>query len=78
MTIHGPGGDYPAGVACNILNAFELRESYAGGRLRGELAEIASTLTEDDNPVLMIATFKSLFGIFHRSHSGAILVPFFA
>ncbi len=40
------------------LQPFELLDLHAAGKLTGRLAEIAATLKEDDNPVMMIATFK--------------------
>jgi hypothetical protein len=56
--LSGRREDYPPGTVCFALQAFQLQEDYAAGELRGSLAEIASRLTEDDNPVLMIAKFK--------------------
>ena len=40
------------------LNPFDLIEANAAGKLSGRLAEIASTLHEEDNPVIMIAKYK--------------------
>jgi hypothetical protein len=41
-----------------LFQAYKLIEANEKGELKGELKEIASQLTEDDNPVLMIAKFK--------------------
>ena len=43
---------------CVPLNPFDLIEAHAAGKLSGRLAEIASTLHEEDNPVIMIAKYK--------------------
>ena len=40
------------------LEAVQLVELYKNGKLRGKLEETASKLAEDDNPVLMVVTFK--------------------
>ena len=48
----------PAGQFVLGLEAYKLVELHKAGKLKGKLAEVASTLNEDDNPVLMIATFK--------------------
>jgi hypothetical protein len=40
------------------LQALELVELYNNGKLRGKLEEIASKLSEDDNPVLMVVTLR--------------------
>jgi predicted small lipoprotein YifL len=48
----------PAGVTVVTLQPYELLELHEQGKLRGPLAEIAPTLKEDDNPVMMIVTFK--------------------
>ncbi len=48
----------PAGTFVEWLQPFELLDLHAEGKLTGRLAEIAATLKEDDNPVMMIATFK--------------------
>jgi hypothetical protein len=48
-----PGGTYVTG-----LQAISMVDLHAAGKLNGRLAEIAPTLKEDDNPVMMIATFK--------------------
>ncbi len=49
---------YPPGQIVLSLPAFELTDLHEQGKLKGRLAEIAATLKEDDNPVMMIATFK--------------------
>jgi t-SNARE complex subunit (syntaxin) len=41
-----------------MIDAFELVRANERGEVRGRLKEIADRLEEDDNPVLMIATFK--------------------
>ena len=38
--------------------AYVLIELLEEGKLQGELKEIASKLTEEDNPVIMLAKFK--------------------
>jgi hypothetical protein len=40
------------------LEAHELVESYERGELKGQLKEIAATLKEDDNPVIMPVKHK--------------------
>jgi cytochrome oxidase Cu insertion factor (SCO1/SenC/PrrC family) len=40
------------------LEPFELIESYQKGELKGKLKEIAATLDEDDNPVIMLIKHK--------------------
>ena len=40
------------------LEAPDLVDAYKEGQLSGRLAEIASTLHEEDNPVIMIAKYK--------------------
>ena len=47
------------GVAfTQTLYASDLVEAYQEGRLKGRLKEIASTLDEEDNPVILIAKYK--------------------
>lgn len=41
-----------------ILPASDLVEAYQGNKLRGPLKEIAASLNEEDNPVIMIAKYK--------------------
>jgi hypothetical protein len=41
-----------------ILEAYQLVEDYKKGILKGKLKEIASTLKEDDNPVIMLVKHK--------------------
>jgi YD repeat-containing protein len=41
-----------------LFQAYQLIEANEKGELYGELKEIASKLTDDDNPVLMVAKFK--------------------
>jgi predicted small lipoprotein YifL len=48
----------PAGVFVVVLQPYELLDLHEQGKLRGRLAEVAPTLKEDDNPVIMIVTFK--------------------
>ena len=48
----------PAGTFIVSLQPYKLKELYEEGRLRGKLAEIAPKLKDEDNPVLLIATFK--------------------
>ena len=40
------------------LEAPDLVEAYNDGKLRGPLKEIASSLDEEDNPVILIAKYK--------------------
>jgi hypothetical protein len=47
-----------AGTFVFGVQPFELLELHEAGKLRGRLAEIAPTLKEDDNPVMMIVKFK--------------------
>ncbi len=49
---------YPPGMFVNVIQAWTLVDLHGKGKLRGPLADLAATLKEDDNPVLMIATFK--------------------
>ncbi len=48
----------PADLLVSKIDAFRLIDLHAEGKLTGRLAEIAATLKEDDNPVMMIVTFK--------------------
>ena len=48
----------PKGSIMQYYPAYRLIELYKEGKLQGELKEIASKLSEDDNPVLMLAKFK--------------------
>jgi predicted small lipoprotein YifL len=48
-----PAGQYVIG-----LQPYDIIASHEEGFLQGRLAEIAPTLKEDDNPVMMIVTFK--------------------
>ena len=41
------------------FEAYQLVEAYENGELRGRLKEIASTLNEESNPVIMIVTHKN-------------------
>jgi hypothetical protein len=40
------------------LEAFDLVEAYEKGQLKGKLKEIAATLNEESNPVIMLAKYK--------------------
>lgn len=53
-----PSAGVPAGVSVMALQSFELIDLHEQGKLTGRLAEIAGGLKEDDNPVMMIATFN--------------------
>lgn len=44
--------------SCQYLEAGELVEDYEKGRLKGKLKEIASTLNEESNPVIMLIKHK--------------------
>jgi DNA-binding beta-propeller fold protein YncE len=48
----------PAGTFVYGVQPFELLDLHEAGKLRGRLAEIAPTLKEEDNPVMMIVKFK--------------------
>ena len=45
---------------CGVVKfeAYRLTEALSEGKLKGHLKEIASTLRDDDNPVLMLVRFK--------------------
>ncbi len=43
---------------CQSLNAEDLIESYEKGQLKGQLKEIAATLEEESNPVIMLVKHK--------------------
>jgi len=45
-------------AAFQNLEAYQLVEAYKKGELKGKLNEIASKLTENDNPVLLIMKYK--------------------
>ena len=40
------------------INAFDLCEDYKKGKLKGKLKEVAATLEEDDNRVIMLVKHK--------------------
>ncbi len=40
------------------IEAYELVEAYEKGQLKGKLKEIAATLDEESNPVIMLAKYK--------------------
>ena len=48
----------PDGTLAVGIQPFKLIDLHDEGKLTGRLAEIAATLKEDDNPVMMIVTFK--------------------
>ena len=48
----------PKNHALQYYPAYKLIELNEAGKLQGELKEIASKLTEEDNPVIMLAKFK--------------------
>ena len=48
----------PKGELCSSINAFNLRMDYEKGKLKGKLKEIAATLEEDSNPVIMLVKAK--------------------
>jgi hypothetical protein len=48
----------PAGLYVDFLQPYEIIALHEQGKLRDRLAEIAPTLKEDDNPVMMIVTFR--------------------
>lgn len=45
-------------VYLQVLNAGDLVEAYANNQLQGPLKEIAKELSEEDNPVIMVARFR--------------------
>jgi hypothetical protein len=45
-------------VSVVALQPYGLIDLHEQGKLRGRLAGIATTLKEDDNPVMMTVTFK--------------------
>lgn len=49
----------PEIASYRILYAHELVEAYKNGKLKGRLREIASTLGEEDNPVIMLMKQKA-------------------
>jgi hypothetical protein len=51
-------GQTPVGTAVEMLNPLRLVEAQEKGELSGPLAEIATSIKEDDNPVVMIVKFK--------------------
>jgi predicted small lipoprotein YifL len=55
---YSPSSGVAAGKFVFNLQPYELLDLHEQGKLRGRLAEIAPTLKEDDNPVMMIVTFK--------------------
>ena len=48
----------PNNCIMHYYPAYQLVELYEKGKLQGELKEIASKLSEEDNPVIMLAKFK--------------------
>ncbi|RHJ87853.1 6-bladed beta-propeller [Parabacteroides sp. AM08-6] len=46
------------GESWSSINAFDLRKDYKKGKLKGKLKEIAATLEEDSNPVIMLVKHK--------------------
>ena len=48
----------PDNTVLQYYRSYELLELYEGGKLQGELKEIASKLSEEDNPIIMLAKFK--------------------
>jgi hypothetical protein len=54
----GLGTPFSNGISIKRIDAYKLVESYNKGELKGKLKEIASTLKENDNPVLMIMKLK--------------------
>ena len=48
----------PSSLNCHYYTADQLLTALEEGKLQGELKEIASKMTEEDNPVIMLAKFK--------------------
>lgn len=46
------------GELCSTINASELCQDYKQGKLKGKLKEVAATLEEDDNRVVVLAKSK--------------------
>ena len=46
------------GELCSTINASELCQDYKRGKLKGKLKEVAATLEEDDNRVIMLVKHK--------------------
>jgi hypothetical protein len=44
--------------SCYTLETYQLAESHREGKLKGKLKELAATLNEDDNPVIMLVKHK--------------------
>ncbi len=53
-----PSPGVPAGTFVFPIQPYQLLDLHEAGKLRGRLAELAPTLKEEDNPVMMIVTFK--------------------
>lgn len=54
---HG-ASDMQSGYGLSRYNAGELLEAYQKGKLYGELKDLASSLKEEDNDVLILYKFK--------------------
>jgi len=52
------GIDVPKNMAVNLYDAVSLKDAYNEKMLKGELEQLAATLNEDDNPVVMMVKFK--------------------
>ena len=50
--------DVPENMAIILIDAFTLVEALKEKKLKGKLAQLATTLDEEDNPILMIVHFK--------------------
>ncbi|MDR2969486.1 MAG: 6-bladed beta-propeller [Tannerellaceae bacterium] len=57
MYSNGKHGN-PGIAFCQYMEAYELVAAYEKGQLKGKLKEIAATLDEDDNPVIMLAKYR--------------------
>lgn len=58
LTSHNVNCDMPFGYGISRYRAYKLVEAYKEGELHGRLKEIAATLQEEDNDVLVLYKFK--------------------
>jgi len=50
--------DMPKNMSAQLFPPYSIIDAYKANKLKGDLEKLASTLDEDDNPVLVIAKFK--------------------
>ena len=58
LTSHNANCDMPFGYGISRYRAYKLVEAYQEGGLHGRLKDIAATLQEEDNDVLVLYKFK--------------------